>query len=75
MIVVSDTSPLCYLLLINQIVILQRLYGCVIIPQAVADELRASESPPVVKSWIAQPPNWLQIQPIELPQDVELFSC
>ncbi|MHC5598410.1 MAG: hypothetical protein ACYTXC_21130 [Nostoc sp.] len=50
MIVVSDTSPVCYLLLINQIVILQRLYGCVIIPQALADELRASESPPVVKS-------------------------
>lgn len=72
MIVVSDTSPVCYLLLINQILVLQRLYGCVIIPQAVADELRASESPPVVKSWIAQPPNWLQIQPIELSQDVEL---
>ncbi|MCC5615849.1 DUF3368 domain-containing protein [Nostoc sp. CHAB 5836] len=72
MIVVSDTSPVCYLLLINQILVLQRLYGCVIIPQAVADELRASESPPLVKNWIAQPPNWLQIQPIELPQDLEL---
>jgi predicted nucleic acid-binding protein len=72
MIVVSDTSPVCYLLLINQIPVLQRLYGCVIIPQAVADELRASESPLIVKSWIAQPPNWLQIQPIKLPQDIEL---
>ena len=49
MIVVSDTSPICYLLLINQIEILQVLYNVVTIPQTVADELSASESPPVVK--------------------------
>lgn len=45
MIVVSDTSPICYLLLINQIEILQILYNVVTIPQTVADELSASESP------------------------------
>ncbi|NES18916.1 MAG: DUF3368 domain-containing protein [Symploca sp. SIO3E6] len=72
MIVVSDTSPICYLLLINQIDILQTLYNSVTIPQTVADELRASESPPVVKRWIAQPPDWLEIQPIKTPQWVEL---
>ena len=62
MIVVSDTSPICYLLLIDQISILQELYDIVVIPQAVADELNASESPPVVRNWIANPPNWLQIE-------------
>ena len=72
MIVVSDTSPICYLLLINQIDILQSLYDGIIIPQSVANELKAFESPPVVKSWLAQPPNWLQIQQIELTQDIEL---
>ena len=72
MIIVSDTSPICYLLLINQIGILQSLYGSVTIPQAVADELKVSESPSIVKSWIVQPPSWLQIQSIKLPQDVEL---
>ncbi len=65
MIVVSDTSPICYLLLINQIEVLQVLYHVVTIPQAVADELSASESPPVVKNWIAHPPDWLQIQASE----------
>jgi len=72
MIVVSDTSPICYLLLINQIDILQTLYNSVTIPQTVADELRASESPPVVKRWIAQPPDWLEIQSIKTPQRVEM---
>lgn len=72
MIVVSDTSPICYLLLINQINILQTLYNSVTIPQTVADELGASESPPVVKRWIAQPPDWLEIQSTETPQKAEL---
>jgi predicted nucleic acid-binding protein len=72
MIVVSDTSPICYLLLINQIDILPALYRVVIVPKIVADELGAFESPPIVKSWIAQPPTWLEIQPIELPQRIEL---
>ena len=72
MIVVSDTSAICYLLLINQIEILQILYKVVAIPQTVADELSASESPPVVKSWIANPPDWLQIHASETVQSLEL---
>jgi predicted nucleic acid-binding protein len=72
MIIVFDTSPICYLLLINQIDILQTLYKVIVIPKIVADELGASESPPVVKNWIAQPPTWLRIQPTELPQSIEL---
>lgn len=72
MIVVSDTSPVCYLLLINQIDILPILYSSVTIPQAVADELRASESPSIVKNWIAQPPKWLVIQAIEITQGIKL---
>lgn len=74
MIVVSDTSPICYLLLINRIDILQILYGVVTIPQAVFNELSASESPPVVKNWIAYPPDWLQIQPIDPLQNIQLST-
>ncbi|NEQ27860.1 MAG: DUF3368 domain-containing protein [Microcoleus sp. SIO2G3] len=72
MIVVSDTSPICYLLLIDQIDLLQTLYSNVVIPEAVAVELSASESPPVVKNWIAQPPIWLQLRSIEMPQVIAL---
>ena len=72
MIVVSDTSPICYLLLIDQIEILPTLYGVIIIPQAVADELSADNAPSIVKKWIAHPPEWLQIQVIAIPQNVDL---
>ncbi len=61
MIVVCDTSPICYLLLLDQIELLRQLYDVVMIPQAVFDELRAVESPTVVQNWIMQPPEWLRI--------------
>ena len=65
MIVVCDTSPLCYLLLIDSINILPELYRVVVIPQAVYNELNASEAPPAIQNWIVEPPAWLQIQRID----------
>jgi predicted nucleic acid-binding protein len=41
-IVVSDTSPLSYLHQINRLPLLHDLYGDIVIPPAVADELRAA---------------------------------
>lgn len=42
MIVVSDTSPLCNLALVDHLGLLQEIYGLVIIPDVVADELAAA---------------------------------
>ena len=64
MIVVSDTSPLCYLLLIDLIEVLSQLFERVIIPQRVRDELLAPDAPKVVQEWISQPPDWLEVQTI-----------
>ncbi|KJH69649.1 DUF3368 domain-containing protein [Aliterella atlantica] len=64
MIVVSDTSPLCYLLLIDLIEVLPQLFERVIIPQKVRDELLAADAPEVVREWIFQPPDWLEVQTI-----------
>jgi predicted nucleic acid-binding protein len=49
MIVIADTSPLHYLILLEHTEILQHLYGRVIIPRAVARELQAERTPPRVK--------------------------
>jgi len=45
MLVVCDTSPLCYLLLIGEIEILPQLYDRVLIPTEVAQELSDINSP------------------------------
>jgi len=70
MIVVSDTSPLNYLVLINQIDLLPKLFGQVIIPEAVLSELSHSGSPEAVRKWADAAPPWLTIRivsPIQLP--------
>jgi predicted nucleic acid-binding protein len=61
MIVVADSSPLHYLILLEQADLLRRLYGNVLIPGAVATELRAGTSPRMVSDWLSTPPSWLRI--------------
>lgn len=62
MIVVLSTSPIYYLVLIGEVDVFSQLFGRVIIPQAVCDELSAPEVPIQLQNWIAQPPAWLEIQ-------------
>ncbi len=64
MIVVSDTSPILYLLLIHQIDLLPRLYDQVIIPEIVRTEMQASGAPILLQTWIAHPPTWLKIRDV-----------
>jgi predicted nucleic acid-binding protein len=66
MIVIADTSPIRYLVLIGQIDVLASLYGSILMPEAVALELSQSETPSAVREWIAHPPVWLEIRKPEL---------
>jgi predicted nucleic acid-binding protein len=61
MIVVADTSPLNYLILIQHIAVLESLFGEVIIPPAVQDEMLSPSAPAPVKAWITNPPRWLEV--------------
>ena len=61
MIVVADTSPLNYLVLLGHIDILADIYAEVLVPQTVLDELQDSDAPAEVRAWAAAPPRWLQI--------------
>lgn len=70
MIVVADSGPLHYLLLLEHIELLERFYGEVIVPDAVATELAASSAPSGVRDWITQPPPWLRIVAVE-PRDID----
>lgn len=63
MIIVSNTSPINYLILIGYIDLLPQLFQQIIIPQAVYSELSDSVAPLPVQTWIATPPEWLKIQP------------
>jgi predicted nucleic acid-binding protein len=60
-IVVSDTSPLNYLVLINAIDVLPKLFGEIHVPTQVMDELKRSRAPAPVKQWAYSPPQWLRV--------------
>jgi predicted nucleic acid-binding protein len=62
MIVVADTSPINYLILIEEIHILPKMYGTVAIPAAVRDELLRLSAPAMVRTWIGQLPSWLEVR-------------
>jgi predicted nucleic acid-binding protein len=65
MIVVADTTPFNYLVLIDQAALLPKLFGRVLIPPAVLEELRALETPAVVRAWIQDPPPWLELRSLD----------
>jgi len=62
MIVVSDTSPLNYLILIDFQDVLPTLFGQIIIPQAVLNELQHTKTPEKIKNWITAKPVWLEVR-------------
>lgn len=61
MIVIADATPLRYLILIEAVDILPALYGRILIPQRVADELQRPRTPLPVRQWMATAPAWLEI--------------
>jgi predicted nucleic acid-binding protein len=62
MIVIADTTPIHYLVLIDQSDILRALYGKVIIPEAVRRELQGQKTPDAVRRWVASPPAWIEVR-------------
>ncbi len=68
MIVVADTSPINYLILIREIDILPKMYGSVVIPQTVREELVRASAPQLVRSWVDHLPIWLEVRsPLAVP--------
>jgi predicted nucleic acid-binding protein len=62
MIVVSDNSPLQYLILIECIDVLPALYGQVLTTPQVIEELSHAKTPDAVRAWVQTLPIWLKIE-------------
>ena len=74
MIVIADTSPINYLILIGAIDVLPALYQKIIVPTAVYNELQADETPHEVSSWTANAPEWFEVLPVSVLLDDALPS-
>ena len=61
-VVVSDTSPLHYLILCGAETALPRLFSQVVIPPTVFRELQQPNTPPLVRQWASSLPSWAAVQ-------------
>ena len=60
MIVVADASPLNYLIQIDCVWILPKLYDRVAVPGSVIEELERNDAPVMVRNWVASLPSWIE---------------
>ena len=60
--VIADASPLHYLVLIGCSDILPALFETVFVPTVVRDELLHPETPEIVRTWMENPPGWLEVR-------------
>lgn len=65
--VVSNTSPLNYLIQIGAAPLLQQLHAVIHVPRAVVEELGDAAAPPAVRQWIAATPDWLIVHDVAAP--------
>lgn len=68
-VVVSDTSPLHYLILCGAENILPKLFRQVLIPPTVFQEMQQTNTPPPVRQWAGALPEWVKVQ---APKEVNL---
>jgi len=60
-VIVSDATPLNYLVEIGAADVLPQLYGRVIIPPAVRAELNHAKTPKALREWLSKSPAWLEV--------------
>jgi predicted nucleic acid-binding protein len=71
-VIISNTTPINYLVLTDHIAVLHHLYARVIIPQAVFGELQHEGTSVKVTEWVVSHPEWLAVQTVSAPVDASL---
>jgi predicted nucleic acid-binding protein len=71
-VVVSDTSPIRYLIRIGEIGLLPKIYPTVVLPTKVLEELRASDGLAIVREWAIALPWWISVQSPSRSLDIEV---
>ena len=64
--VVGDTGPINYLIQIEAIEVLPRLFDRMLIPSSVHLELISSAAPEFVQAWTGKLPTWCEIRHVDL---------
>jgi len=71
--IVSNTSPLRYLTGIGEHDLLPQLFGKVLIPKAVYQELTHKNTPDMVQQYFLLLPTWIEVCEVKIPDDNSSF--
>ncbi len=64
MIVVADTTPLNYLILIDEVHLLPILFEQVLVPSAALEEFQHEKTSLKVRQWMMHPPHWFAVHTV-----------
>lgn len=74
-IIVSDASPLHYLVLINAVHILPKLFARTIVPEhVIVTELQSPRTPAPVRLWVSKLPAWVEVRTPSNPESLNLHT-
>lgn len=74
LIVVADTSPIHYLVLIDAVELLATLFGKVLLPRAVFEELNHPRTPEKTRRWMEHLPKWIEVRAVASTQVPALLN-
>lgn len=72
MIVIADASPLQYAVEIDVAHVLFELYGRIVVPFAVSTEIRHQGAPPLLRRWVEDNQDRIEVQSVDVPDDPRL---
>jgi predicted nucleic acid-binding protein len=67
--VIADTSPLQYSVEIDVAHALFMLYGRIVVPAAVSSEMRHPGAPLLLRRWVEDSRQEIDVQPVQVPDD------
>src|SRR5262245_28303621 len=59
--IVADSSPIRYLVVIGTIDVLPKIYDRIVLPPVVAQELMHPNAPEKVRAWASELPRWVEV--------------
>jgi predicted nucleic acid-binding protein len=71
-IVIADTSPLQYAVEIGVAHVLFALYGRIVVPLAVSSEIRHPGAPSLLRRWVEDNLDRIEVRPVVVPDDPRL---
>jgi predicted nucleic acid-binding protein len=72
--VVSNMTPLHYLILVRCEHILPKLFGQILTPRAVIEEMSDPSTPEAVRRWAASPPEWVRVVQPDHIEDIPILG-